>query len=256
MKKLILMILAFPLVVGAAEAKEKPTYYKQIEESEQNSSESDRKIASSVKKLLDSDWLSNGQQDFSIDISNGTIFLRGNVDSEAIKKRIEEATKKIEGVTTVSNELTVKQGDLSEEEIRKEIKNALSDGWFSKSFQNVAYDIVNGDLTIKGSVPSKEERARIEERLKKINGVHSINNKLIVVEGETELSEKIYNILNPSWFSLFSKSYPNVSFENKDGAITLNGIVEKEEDKRRLEIKIKKLKGVISIENNLSVKAS
>lgn len=50
------------------------------------------------------------------------------------------------------------------------------------------------------------------------------------------------------------KEFQNIAFDINDGAVVLTGIVDKQEDKAKAEDTVKKIKGVKSVDNQITVK--
>lgn len=67
----------------------------------------------------------------------------------------------------------------SDQEIEKKIKSNLS-SWFSNEYQNVSYDVNNGYVVLRGSVNTLEDKKKVEDAVRKIDGVKQINNQITV----------------------------------------------------------------------------
>lgn len=68
----------------------------------------------------------------------------------------------------------------SDQEINTKIRDALGSGWFSKGYENVSYDVNNGNVTLRGSVDTIENKNKVEESVRKIDGVRQVNNQITV----------------------------------------------------------------------------
>ncbi|MFV0339398.1 MAG: BON domain-containing protein [Parachlamydiaceae bacterium] len=75
----------------------------------QYSQQSNQEISKKVKEVIGagSGWFSKRFEHVSFDVNNGTVTLKGTVDSEDNKISLEETVKKISGVTRVNNEITI-----------------------------------------------------------------------------------------------------------------------------------------------------
>jgi osmotically-inducible protein OsmY len=69
----------------------------------------DATLTAKVKSALAAD-VGLSTVSINVDSSGNTVTLKGNVDSADKKKRAEEVARKVDGVATVRNELTVKSG--------------------------------------------------------------------------------------------------------------------------------------------------
>ena len=89
---------------------------------------------------------------------------------------------------------------VSDTDIINSIRNTLSSGWFSKGFQDVTFDVYNGEVNLKGSVDSLDDKIKVEQGVKKIDGVKQVNNQIGIVgtnakgytESQLKDSEKKY----------------------------------------------------------------
>lgn len=165
----------------------------------------------------------------------------------------------------------------SDQEIRRRIHETLSSGWFSKGFQDVSFDVNNGNVNLKGSVDSLENKNKIEENVKKIDGVRQVNNQITIVKEipgtyseaqlkssekkypqdfasnsqDRQLNAKIRDQLSNGWFS---KDYETLAIKTTNGVVIISGTVDKSEDIQKIIDQIKDIDGVTSVNNQLTVK--
>lgn len=71
---------------------------------------------------------------------------------------------------------------ISDADINKKIRDALSSGWFSKGYPDVAYDVYNGSVNLKGTVETHEDAAKVVDSVKMIDGVRQVNNQIKVAK--------------------------------------------------------------------------
>ena len=93
----------------------------------------------------------------------GAVTLTGAVDSAAIKAKVEQDAKSVEGVKSVANNLIVKppitfSGDST-------IKTAVMANLTAHKITGVTVDVVNGEVTLKGTI----ERAKLQDAMKAAN---------------------------------------------------------------------------------------
>lgn len=165
----------------------------------------------------------------------------------------------------------------SDQEIRRKIHEALNSGWVSKGFQNVSFDVNNGNVNLKGSVDSLENKNKIEESVKKIDGVRQVNNQITIVKESTgtysetqlqnsekkypqdfasnsqdrQLNAKIRDKLSNGWFS---KNYETLAIKTTNGVVIISGAVDKSDDIQKIVDQVKDIDGVRSVNNQLTVK--
>lgn len=69
---------------------------------------------------------------------------------------------------------------ISDEDIASNIKEALKSSLFSKGYPDVTYTVYNGVVTLNGTVDSNENRKKLEEKVKYVDGVKSVNDQTTV----------------------------------------------------------------------------
>jgi len=161
----------------------------------------DQAISQKVHDSLTGGWLSKGYQNVSYDISNGTVTLRGNVDSQDNKDSIDATIKKIDGVKQVNNQITVVKPDTNKDseaklqasekkyprdtaasfqdrELNAKIRDKLSSGWFSKASDTIILRTQDGLVVITGAVEKPEDIQKVTDQVKSVDGVDTVNNQL------------------------------------------------------------------------------
>lgn len=173
----------------------------------------------------------------------------------------------------------------SDQEISRKIKDKLSSGWFSKGFQNVSFDVRNGYVYLKGSVETLDDKNKVEDSVKKIDGVKQVNNQISIMkenpntyskenvktysDSELQDSEKKYpqdmassqqdrqlnarirHKLSSGWFS---KGYETLVIRTNNGFVIISGTVDKPEDVQKITDQVKNIEGVRSLNHQLTVK--
>lgn len=164
---------------------------------------------------------------------------------------------------------------LTDQEIAKDIHDALSSGWFTKGYQNVVFDINNGTVTLRGSVDTNEDKMKVEKTVRDVEGVRQVSNQIIVLKDKTALNEpstmnakthpqdfaatesdkqinnRIRDQLKGGWFS---KGYETLVIRTTNGMVIITGSVDKFDDIEKINSEVKKINGVRSVNNQLSVK--
>ena len=168
----------------------------------------DQEIAKKIQDAIGPGVFSNGYNNVKFSINGGYIILKGTVDTIEDKNKVEENVRKIDGVKQVDNQIRVSGkatayvqltadnlSKLKEYEtkfpndkaqtdgdriINSRIEEKLNGGWFSKGYPNIALNTSNGNVTVTGYVDSSDDVQKVEEEIKKIDGVRSVNNQVIV----------------------------------------------------------------------------
>jgi osmotically-inducible protein OsmY len=166
-----------------------------------------------------------------------------------------------------------------DQEVIKKVGDTLSSGWFSKGFQDVSFEVYKGNVYLRGIVDTHENKNKIEDSIKKIEGVVLVNNQITVkkeVESpysdsrvqtsenkfpqdyaatnqDRQLNAKIHNKLNGGWFS---KGIETIVLRTTNGVVIINGTVDEFEDIQKVNDQLKNVDGIKTVDNQLTVKNS
>lgn len=69
---------------------------------------------------------------------------------------------------------------VNDQDVAKNIRDALTTGWFTKGYEGVTYEVANGNVILRGSVDSVEKKNKAEEIVRKIDGVKQVDNQIVV----------------------------------------------------------------------------
>lgn len=106
----------------------------------------------------------------------GAVTLTGAVDSDAIKSKVEQDAKSVEGVKSVANNLIVKPPITFSED--STIKNAVMANLAAHKITGITVDVANGEVTLKGTI----ERAKLQDAMKAANDAKpkKVNNQMTI----------------------------------------------------------------------------
>ncbi|MGE0126524.1 MAG: BON domain-containing protein [Blastocatellales bacterium] len=152
-----------------------------------------------------------------------------------------------------------------------------ADGRVSPTRVNV--DTLNSDVTLKGEVPTQQEKDAAEQAARSVEGVRSVSNQIVVnpavagaglptgeemkrqaekaiggvgQEVKKEASEAL--LLGAITARLAAAGYSNVKVGIEQGVATLRGEVASEKDRIAVEAIVEKIEGVKQINNQLTVR--
>ena len=167
---------------------------------------------------------------------------------------------------------------VSDEEISRKVKDALSSGWLTKGYPEVTSEVRMGIVTLRGTVDTIENKTKADEAVRKIAGVRGINNQIAVdpnylKNGESKvdlrngeskypqdaaataedrlLNAKIREKLNSGWFS---KGFDTIILRTSNGIVVISGVVDRNEDVDKVNEQVKNVEGVREVNNQLGVK--
>lgn len=258
--------------------------YSNANQTKPNTNTSDQEIARKVKEKLSGGWFSKGYDQVNVQVNQGNVTLQGTIPSWDDKETLEKEIRSIDGVKGLALRLNVqdsKKNDsagISDQKIEKQVRDQLSSGWFAKGYEQVDVQVNNGIVTLQGFVNSQEDKNKLEQEVRKIDGVTNVNNQLNIQVPATdtsfnddaqgayskktysnmstsnasdqELATKIHDKLKPGWFS---PGFDQVTAEVNNGIVNLHGSVKTWADKEKLEKEIRNMDGVRQLNSSLSV---
>lgn len=144
----------------------------------------DAALLTSVKSALVANKVTDAGE-INVDVNRGTVKLAGFVDSEKEKTTAGEVARKVDGVQTVQNDITVHKSNESAGEyiddslLTAKVKTALIESPDTKAHQiNVETD--HGVVQLSGFVDSAAAKAAATSVAKSVTGVKDVKNELSV----------------------------------------------------------------------------
>jgi|SRR5579864_8047054 len=142
-------------------------------------------VSNDIRHALDQ----AGLNDVSVsqDRDKGVVTLSGNVKTDDDKGRAESIAKSVAGTEVVSNEIGVRPS--GDERTAKKVDSDLDSG-IDKNLDamlvqhrlksDVRYHVDNGVVTLKGNVPSQNQRASVQKLAEQVPNVKQVVNELEV----------------------------------------------------------------------------
>jgi osmotically-inducible protein OsmY len=181
----------------------------------------DAQLKLDIEEELQWDPKVNAAQ-IGVSVDKGAVSLLGAVDTFAEKWAAEDAAKRVSGVCTVEQELTVKirsDHKRSDSEISKAVQVALR--WNVFVPEAVTAKVESGSVTLEGEVKWNFERDAAEHAVRYLAGVVSVYD-LITLKPETsavQVREKIQAALQRQ-AKVDAKS---IHIDTSGGTVTLTG---------------------------------
>ena len=140
----------------------------------------------------------------------------------------------------------------------REVRHELVLLPFYGVFDNLAFRLDGGKVTLLGQVTRPTIKSDAEKSIKGIEGVEAVDNQLEVLPvspNDDRLRLALYRaIYGTSGLDRYAlRAVPTIHIIVKNGNCTLEGAVSREGDKNLAEIKAKGVAGVFSVKNNLMV---
>ena len=192
----------------------------------------------------------------NVEVSNGTVTLRGEVPTYYSLSSAYEDTQGVLGVVNVRNQLVVKYPPSiplpTDAEIEESIRNRLA--------RNPDFDLLDtevivsvGLVTLRGAVDSYWKKIRAEELVAAEPGVEVIENHLAVVPTGDISDKAIAMDIVDSLEAKAAVDADDVNVRVRDGEVTLTGFVPSWSARRAAEEAVFYNAGVADVNNRLAV---
>jgi len=201
-----------------------------------------------------------------VEASNGIVTLRGTVSEDYHKALAEETVSGLPGVKQVSNQLVVsgtQPAERSDPWITMKVKAALA--IHSKvSALDTRVQTQDGVVTLTGQASSVAQKELTGDYAKDVDGVQSVRNDLVVVEGKAPLkalAEKVddASITAQVKTSLLLHKATRVLATRvltRNGAVTLRGEARNEAEKELVTRLTSDIRGVKEVRNHMTIQKS
>jgi hyperosmotically inducible protein len=129
--------------------------------------------------------------EIEVDTKDGVVTLTGIVDTNEAKAAADEAAKKIEGVTSVNNQLQVvpdsrrKDVNASDDKIKEEIGKAMDSDPKLRDL-SLSVDSNAGVVSLDGSVDTNEQLLYAAQAMRKVPGVKSVVTSAVTVSDDNK----------------------------------------------------------------------
>lgn len=146
----------------------------------------------------------------------------------------------------------------AEARIQKEVRHELLMlPWFSV-FDNIAFQVNGGTVTLLGQVTRPVTKSDAENSIKHIEGVDQVVNKIEVLppspmddQSRLALYRAIYGFPTLEKYAMGVQKPIRIIVNN--GQVTLEGVVDTQSDKDTANIRANSVPGIFSVTNNLQV---
>lgn len=181
----------------------------------------DSKLKQDVEDELRWDPRVNEAQ-IGVSVDNGAVTLLGAVDMYSQKSAAEDAVKRVSGVRTVAQDLTVKiLGDhiRSDSDIARAVQSALT--WDVVVPKSVTASVQSGSVTLEGQVTWNYQRDAAERAIRHLAGVTAVSNCVTLKPqaSTAEVKEKVQAALQRQ----ATADARSIQVETSGGKVTLTG---------------------------------
>ena len=116
-------------------------------------------------------------------IDGSKVTLLGTVVHATLKRDVENAVKKIEGVTSVEDDIEVLPASASDDRIRQAILQSINkemSAYLSEEVKRIHIIVKNGNVMLEGEVASQADKDHVTSLAKFAPEVHNVTNNLVV----------------------------------------------------------------------------
>ncbi len=164
----------------------------------------------------------------TVGVNGEVVTLGGKVGNLFEKYAAERAVKSIAGVKGIANELEVElAGDyqLSDTEIARAATNALEWNGILPRDQ-IQVSVEQGCVTLTGNVNWWYQHEAAEKAIRRIRGVKSLNNQILINKGTSHLAQEIKSQINKEFHRHAQIDADRIRIEvDSQGNVTLTGKV-------------------------------
>jgi hyperosmotically inducible periplasmic protein len=152
-------------------------------------------------------------------------------------------------------------GATDESRIAREVRHELVTLPFYGVFDDLAFRVDGGTVTLLGQVSQPIVKSDAEKALKKVEGVTQVINNIEVLPlspNDDQIRRAEYRAIygDPALSDRYGyRAVPSVHIIVKNGHVTLEGVVANQFDKNFINIKANGVPNVFSLENNLVVES-
>lgn len=79
---------------------------------------------------------------------------------------------------------------ISDEELTKQINDELGSGWFEEGYEGISVKVSQGNVTLQGTVPTAEDKKAVEDKVRNIKYVKSINSQIKINSQSSRVEKK------------------------------------------------------------------
>ncbi len=213
-------------------------------------------IAEIQSRLLNARVFERG--DAQVSFENGVATLTGTVDSLGVKRDAERATRKVDEVMQVVNNIQVSADDVSVRQILEEARKQIVTYFAYGIFDNIALEAQGGKLIVTGQVSEPFKKSDIGNFLAHVKGVAEVENNLEVLPTSIyddqlrwAVARAIYN--DPYFIRYSNQPNPPIHIIVRNGNVTLEGIVGSAMDRSKAEQAARLAAVYFGLTNNLRV---
>jgi osmotically-inducible protein OsmY len=199
--------------------------------------------------------------DVQVSVDNGVATLTGTVDCVGVKMDAERATRKVDDVTDVVDNINVHAEDVTPRQIGEQARKDIVTYYAYTIFDNITLEVQGERLEVNGQVTQPYKKQDIGNFLAHVKGVAELDNNLEVLPTSEyddslrlAIARAIYN--DPYFIHYGTQALPPIHIIVKKGNVTLEGVVASKLDRAKAEGDARLAATYFSFTDNLRIEKS
>jgi osmotically-inducible protein OsmY len=209
---------------------------------------------SEIKRDVEAElnWIPDvDQTDLAVKVNNGVVTLMGFVPSFFEKYRAEEAAKRVAGVAGIANDAQVRPAyGLDDPEIARAAVTTIRVA-LPLSADSVKVLVQNGHVTLEGNVEWNFQRERVEDVVRRLTGVITVNNQ-IMIKPRVKPSD-IKHMIEDAFRRSAEVDASHISVTAEGGTVTLSGRVRTWSERAQAQQTAWFAPGVSQVKNEITI---
>ena len=200
--------------------------------------------------------LDRSAERLTLDVRNGVVMLSGEVGTLWLKQEAIRRALKVNGVKSLEAQVTIPRAE-SDAALIKAVGDRIRTYSLYGVYDNIEGRVSNGAVRLDGAVTEPKKFDDLAERVAKVKGVQSLDNRLVVLptsKSDDQLRVIIANgIYSDQAFQDYSMVDPPVHVIVNNGHVTLVGFVRSQIEFIKAESIARSVHGVLALENKVVV---
>ena len=191
-----------------------------------------------------------------VEVEDGVVTLSGNMPNLWTKEEAVRRALKAANVQSINSDLTIAKAE-DDAAVAKQVYERVRTYDRYSVYDYVDGRVAQGNVRLTGAVTAPEKLSAILERVAKVKGVQSIDNKIEVLpssQPDDRLRIAIVDaIYRDPAFDNYSRVDPPIRVIVNNGHVTLIGYVRSQEELIRAESSARLVFGVLALENKVQL---
>lgn len=193
------------------------------------------------------------ETDIAVKVNGGEVTLTGYARNYLEKYQAEIAVKRVKGVAAVANDIEIRPitGMPTDPEIARAAVAALK-AELPVAWQNIKLIVKQGRVTMEGTVEWHDQRERAESAMRRLNGVMSLRNS-VVVRPRAEAKD-IKHDIEDAFRRIAQVDAEHITVEARGSEVTLRGEVRSWAERDQAQSTAWSAPGIANVINELTVR--